>query len=480
MKLKISHLKLRTKFIGAIIIVVAVFGSINIFFNRQSTYKTLRRVVENRSLYLTQSLAERSTKLLLYEDLISLQSLLDQMTNSNMDVSYGFIVDGQNKVLVHTFGSFFPMELLNARVLKKEESSSFQLIRDEHGKLYRDVNVPILDGKLGCLHLGFSEKNLETITNKVVFVLTGMVLSFLIIGIIGAIIFSYWITNPVSKIARSFESINLDKEFKPLKIKTRDEINILANKFNEMAFRLQTAHSDLKKAQKSLIQTEKMASIGTLASGLTHEVSSPLAGLKNCLIRINKNPNKDQINRYFSLMMNAIQKIEKIVGSLLNLSRRDDYHFQSFHFHDTIDRALSFVDYKLKKSGVTIEKNFDEKLDFWFGDSHHIEQVIINLVLNAADAMPSGGKLSISSLCKNSKVHIEIEDTGSGISEKFIDKIFDPFFTTKEPGKGTGLGLSVSYNIVKEHEGDISVESEENMGTKFIITLPLNLQRDRK
>lgn len=107
------------------------------------------------------------------------------------------------------------------------------------------------------------------------------------------------------------------------------------------------------------------------------------------------------------------------------------------------------------------------------GDSQHIEQVIINLVLNAIDAMPRGGLLKISTSLKNSSAIVEIKDTGEGISPENIDKIFDPFFTTKEPGKGTGLGLSVSYNIIKEHGGNISVESEVNGGTKFTIAIPL-------
>lgn len=477
MKLGVPPLRLRTKFIIAIIIVVAIFGSLNIFFNRQSTYKALQREVDKRSLFLAQSLAERSTKLLLYEDLISLQLLLDQIRQSNTDVSYGFITDNQNNVVVHTFGFDFPMELLNANNLKKGESYHFQIISDEHNNRYQDIIVPILEGEIGFLRLGIAEKNLVATTNKVVIILTGMVLLFLVVGIIGAVIFAYWITNPISKIIKAFETINLNEEIKPLRIKTKDEINILANKFNEMAFRLQTAHLDLKKAQKGLIQTEKLASVGTLASGLTHEISSPLAGLKNCLIRIKKNPQKSQINRYFGLMMNAIQRIEKVVIGLLNFSRRDDYNFKPFNLPEIINRALSLVEYKLEKSGVEVEINLDEKLKNCVGDGQHIEQVIINLVLNAADAMSQGGKLSISSFCDNSSACIAIEDNGVGISPENIDKIFDPFFTTKEPGKGTGLGLSVSYNIIKEHGGDISVESEVNRGTKFIFTLPLDLKR---
>lgn len=475
MKTKIPSFKLRTKFIVAILIVVAVFGSLNILFNRRSTFRALKREVDNRSLFLALNLAKRSTKYLLYEDIISLQDMIDQVKESDTDVFYCFVIDDKKNVVVHSFNSVFPIKLLNANSLGKEQSYHFQLISDEQNNLYRDIIVPILDGKLGFLRLGMIEENLIASVNKVVIILTGMVIFFLIIGILGAVFFANWITNPISKITRAFETINLDEEFEPLSIKTKDEINILANKFNEMTFRLQKTHLDLKKAQRSLIRTEKLASVGTLASGLTHEISSPLAGLKNCLIRIKKNPQKDQINRYYGLMMNAIQKIEKVVAGLLDFSRRDDYHFKPFNLHASINKALSLVEYNFENYGIEVRKKFDERIKLCFGDSQHFEQVIINLVLNAVDAMPKGGQLNISSFLKNTTAIIKIQDTGMGITQENVDKIFDPFFTTKEPGKGTGLGLSVSFNIIREHGGDILVESELNKGTIFSISIPLGV-----
>lgn len=468
-------LKLRAKFIISTIIVITLFGLINILVNRQFSYKVLQRELDKRVLFLGKSIAQRSANLLLYEDWISLQHLLDEALDSDADIAYAFVVDRQNNVLVHTFGSGFPVGLLRAFSLKGVKSSSFHFIEDQHHNLYREIAIPLLEGNLGFLRLGIAEKHLEAATTKIIVFLTGMVLVFLFFGIIGAIFYSYWITNPVSRITKAFETIDLDDELTPLQVKTRDEISVLASKFNEMAIRLQNAHSDLKKAQNSLIQSEKLASIGNLASGLTHEISNPLAGLKNCLIRIQKNPNKTQINRYFGLMMNAIQKIEKVVVGLLDFSRKDVYQFKPFPLHKTIDRALSLVEYKFEKSNIRAERNYDRRLNTCVGDSQRIEQVIINLVLNSIDAMPGGGNLRIATSLDGPNVRLEIGDTGEGIAPENLDKIFDPFFTTKEPGKGTGLGLSVSYNIVKEHGGNISVKSEKGQGTRFVITFPLIL-----
>lgn len=475
MKFQTAPLKLRTKFIISTIIVITLFGLVNILANRQFSFKVLQQELDKRVLFLGKTIAQRSTNLLLYEDLISLQHLLDEALDSDADIAYAFVVDRQNNVLVHTFGSGFPVGLLSVFSLPDVKSVSFHFIEDQSRNLYREIAIPLLEGNLGFLRLGIAEKSLEATTTKIIVFLTGLVLVFLFFGILGAIFYAYWITNPVSRITKAFETIDLDHELTPLHVKTRDEISVLANKFNEMAIRLQNVHSDLKKAQNSLIQTEKLASIGNLASGLTHEISNPLAGLKNCLIRIQKNPNKTQINRYIKLMMNAIQKIEKVVVGLLDFSRKDVYQFKPFPLHRTIDRALSLVEYKFEKSNIRVERNYDRRLNTCVGDGQRIEQVIVNLVLNSIDAMPGGGDLWIATSREGPDVRLEIGDTGEGIAPENLDKIFDPFFTTKEPGKGTGLGLSVSYNIVREHGGNISVKSEKGQGTRFVITFPLIL-----
>lgn len=473
MKLHAAPLKLRSKFIISTIMVVTLFGLVNILVNRRFSFKVLQRELDKRVLFLGKTIAPRCTDLWLYEDWISLQHLLDGVLDADADIAYAFVVDNQNNVLVHNFGSGFPVGLLRAFSLQDVQGPTFHFIKDERQNLYREITIPLLEGDLGFLRLGIAEKHLEAVTTRIIVFLTGMVFIFLFFGILGAVFYATWITNPISKITKAFETIDLDSDIIPIRVKTKDEIRVLADKFNAMAIRLQRIHADLKKAQTSLIQTEKLASIGNLASGLTHEISNPLAGLKNCLIRIQKNPGQAQINRYFKLMMNAIQKIEKVVVGLLDFSRQDVYQFKPFSLPRAIDRALSLAEYKFEKSKIRVERNYDRRLNTCVGDGQRIEQVIINLVLNSIDAMPGGGNLRITTFLDGPRIRLEIEDTGEGISPENLDKIFDPFFTTKEPGKGTGLGLSVSYNIVKEHGGDITVKSEEGQGTIFVITFPL-------
>ncbi|MFQ6083855.1 MAG: ATP-binding protein [Candidatus Aminicenantia bacterium] len=472
--MKDIKLKLRTKFTLAILTVVLIFGSINIILIRKSTLKALREELENRGLFIVQSLAERSTEFLLYEDYISLQQLVDEIKDLDKDVVYSFITDNQGKVIVHTFEHGFPVELIQANPISKEKNYNVQLIYDKNKKfLYRDIAVPILDGEIGIVRVGIAEKNIARQTNKAITILTGMVIVFLIIGIVGAFIFAYLITNPISKIVDVSETLNLDEKAEPIRVKTYDEIEYLANKFNEMVQRLQSAHQELKNAQEKLIQTEKLASIGTLASGLTHEINNPLAGLKNCLNRIKKTPDKNEILKYINLMFNALEKIENVVRGLLDFSRKRDYNFESISINEVIERAYSLVQYQLENNSIKVKKDLDETIGLCKGDAHQLEQVMVNLILNSIDAMPKRGGLILKTFQNKNKVYIIVEDTGIGISGKHLNKIFDPFFTTKETGKGTGLGLSVSYNIIKAHRGEILVESQEGKGTKLTVSLPV-------
>jgi signal transduction histidine kinase len=132
------------------------------------------------------------------------------------------------------------------------------------------------------------------------------------------------------------------------------------------------------------------------------------------------------------------------------------------------------MSFRLERANISVEMRLDNNVKLCLGDSHHIEQVIVNLIINALDAMPNGGKLRIVSVFHDSTACFQVKDTGIGISPENINKIFDPFFSTKEPGKGTGLGLAVSYNIIEKHQGHISVESEVDRGTLFEVYLPLN------
>ena len=238
--------------------------------------------------------------------------------------------------------------------------------------------------------------------------------------------------------------------------------------------------TDRKRMEQQLIFSEKMAAIGELAAGVAHEINNPLDGLLNCILRIKRNPNNVvQTQEYLDLMEEAIRRIEATIGKLLDFSRPHELTLTAININDVVNETIGLIEYGAAEKGIQIETEFQDQLALIHGDEHLLEQVILNLSLNAITAMPDGGKLQfvtdetiLDPLLGQPSVNVKVVDTGIGISKTVQDRIFDPFYTTQITAKGTGLGLSVSDRIVRQHHGVIEVESEEGHGSTFTVKLP--------
>jgi two-component system NtrC family sensor kinase len=232
--------------------------------------------------------------------------------------------------------------------------------------------------------------------------------------------------------------------------------------------------TDRSELESRLVQADKLSSIGLLAAGVAHEVNTPLAVISTYAQMLAKQVSGDeQKSKLLEKIAKQTFRASEIVNSLLNFSRTSSTEFVELEVNRTIRETLSLIDHQLQKTSVRTELSLDEALPKLKGNAGKLQQVFLNLFLNARDAMPDGGMLAIRTWASASAVSIEVSDTGMGISPEHLARIYDPFFTTKAPKKGTGLGLSVTYGIVREHGGTIEVESQVGQGTRFIIELPL-------
>jgi PAS domain S-box-containing protein len=227
--------------------------------------------------------------------------------------------------------------------------------------------------------------------------------------------------------------------------------------------------------QQQLVTSEKLASIGLLSAGVAHEINTPLTGISSYVQILQRKLTDSHYAQILGKIEVQTERVSRIVKNLLNFARNPaESAFHKVNIVDSLQEIISLIDYKLKAMNIKQEMNLAPVKLVW-AQSERLQQVFINIILNAIDAMPKGGTLRIDGTQEGDKVVVKIADSGSGIQKQHLPHIFDPFFTTKGLGKGTGLGLSISYAIIKEHDGHIEVESEMGKGTCFTITIPADL-----
>ncbi len=234
--------------------------------------------------------------------------------------------------------------------------------------------------------------------------------------------------------------------------------------------------------EEQLQQNDKLSSIGLLAAGVAHEVNTPLAGISSySQMLMQQIPETDPRHQLLQKIHRQTSRASSIVNNLLNFSRVSDARLAPVDLNRVLDDTIQLLEAQLRNTEIEVVRAYADALPLAAGNAAKLQQVFMNLILNARDAMPGGGKLEITTATATDfeALRISFRDTGSGIAPEHLAKIYDPFFTTKQIGKGTGLGLAVSYGIVRDHGGDIVVESKLGEGTTFHISLPLAAARQQ-
>ncbi|OHC11943.1 MAG: hypothetical protein A3K50_06020 [Planctomycetes bacterium RIFOXYD12_FULL_42_12] len=238
---------------------------------------------------------------------------------------------------------------------------------------------------------------------------------------------------------------------------------------------LRHAYEELKSMQNQLLQAEKMVSIGLLASSFAHELDTPLTTISGYCELLEEDIRDEKLLSRIKIISEQIIKCQKTIRNLLDFSRKSTCEKKLCNIHHLINNALLLVEHRLKIHKINLRKTFDNNVPPLLVDGNQIQQVVLNLVNNAVDALPQGGDISIETRLNTEAKSIEVvfEDNGIGISSEDQNRVFIPFFTTKEPGKGTGLGLSICNNVISAHNGKISLESRIGNGTRFVVSLPI-------
>ena len=309
-------------------------------------------------------------------------------------------------------------------------------------------------------------------------VVVGLVI-VLIAAVFGVVV-SRRITRPLERLSRAVRKIAKGDFDVNVAIKSSDEIGELSTSFNDMASELKERESSLKNAQHALVQSEKMAAVGTLSAGLAHEVKNPLSAvLGYTQLSKRKLDQPEALKQHLDTIETETRRCNEIIGNLMQFSRQEKGEHSPISVNEVVEKSIAIVNHQLALTDVKIESELADSLPDTLGNANQLQQVLMNLMINAQQAMgKDGGTVDLATLVERDSVLITVSDTGPGIEADIATKIFEPFFTTKPAGQGTGLGLSVTYGIIKDHGGDISVERAEGGGAKFVISLPLEVERN--
>ena len=359
--------------------------------------------------------------------------------------------------------------------------TAYEPIRDVAGRI------------VGILYVGMLERPYLDTANRVMVTFT-LIAALCVAFLLVILYFSTTrIVQPLHEMVVATREIAKGDLSHKVEVNSRDEIGTLADSFNRMTEDLRQANEklmdwgrtlerkveertqELRQVQSHLIQSEKLASIGKLAAGIAHEINNPLGGvLIYSHLLLEDTPPSHPHHENLKKIVKETTRCKDIVKGILDFARPKEPHRTQTDIHDLLDRCLAFTEQQALFQNIRVERAYAPDLPWIIADGGQLQQVFMNIIFNAAEAMAGNGLLTLrTSLDPNGdKVSIKITDTGHGIKDEDKKRLFEPFFTTKDVGQGTGLGLAICYGIIQKHGGTIDVGSEVGRGTTFTIRLP--------
>lgn len=434
----------------------------------------------------------------------ALQHTIDRFSATAGELAGLTIVDTNLRVLVDRdtkkVGSLNKDPLLNETLAS---GTLVKKVKPYRGKDHLFLSAPLYQGAeirgalQAVLSLSDIEESMATFQHTLLVFTVTTALAFIVIG---SVLLTRYLVKPLEKLIKATEDITEGYVPQPLETTGQNEIGTLSLSLARMTDKLkddkqeienhihslEESNAQLKRAQHEVIRSEKLSSLGRLAAGVAHEIGNPIGiilGYVEILRQQDNTPveHADALSR----LENEVMRIDNIIRELLSFSRPTTVAPHPILVNSIIEDAASFIAHQKAFRRIQLELHLAEDLPRVMADEGQLQQVLVNLFLNAMDAMPEGGTVSITtghsslgrtdfpeSVSAPPAMSITVKDTGTGIEGKDLNKIFDPFYTTKCPGKGTGLGLSVCLSIVESFGGRLSVESPSGQGAIFRITLP--------
>ncbi|MEJ2639366.1 MAG: HAMP domain-containing protein [Desulfosarcinaceae bacterium] len=396
------------------------------------------------------------------------------------DQGYAFVIDGKGRVTGHPRYAPYEYNLKTAPEPSLKALIAEMITGTSGWKAYVHEKIdkvaafaPVgLMGWSMAVTIPLDEFTKEARAIKIRVIQVGAIV--LICAVLGVTFLAYYLLRPVGRLVAATNKIAQGDLNQTIPVQTRDELGDLTRSFNHMV-------RNLSRIQQELVRSEKLFSLGRLSAGVAHEIRNPLNAIKGAMVHIQRRRRQDPlVNEYTQLVSEEIDRLNTFVTEFLYFARQSKPKLVPTSVYQLFEATQKLFQEQAAQLNIRFHNQLDPHLPELLVDPHQIEQVIVNLLINAMDALPDGGDIVISSCVLKShkpphtaeKVRLEIRDNGMGIAEEHLDAIFDPFFSTKEAG--TGIGLPLSLSIVENHNGQMTVEPRQANGVKVTIELPLN------
>jgi len=474
-----------------IILVLSGYGYFHIMSRRDILIRKMK--VEVRSI--GQTLKVLLEKVSIPQEINYVQEVIDHVEEDEKIL--GILVYHKEKDLLFRSRSLEEttspyLELIKKSIEEKRPQEEFQVYKNFSVFSYtfplqdrRGINM----GGVSILQqTSYMEEEIQQAKWSIVIII------FVLVGgtvILVLFVTKRWISRPISQLTEGIKRMATGQLNTQIELKGEDELSQLAQAFNQMAIDLKEAQEKILREsekklelERSLRQSEKLATIGQLASGLAHEIGTPLSIISGrAELMKRKLDGKEGTEKNLDVILHQTERITKIIQQLLGFVRKKRPEQRSVDVRALLGTTLDFLGPQIQKQKVRVLKTIEGDLPPLTGDPDQLQQVFLNLFLNAIQSMPQGGELRLlvtpewisrEGLDEGQRHYVKIcvEDTGEGMGKEVIENIFNPFFSTKEREKGTGLGLTVSRGIIQDHEGWIDVESELGKGSVFKVYLP--------
>jgi two-component system NtrC family sensor kinase len=514
---------LKTKIILSVIIVVVVIEGVFLYLNIKALSHEILTKTDEEAFNLSETIRLSIRNAMIKDRRDEYQRIIDDVAQRKGIVEVR-IFNKQGEITVSSdrskVGTVVDKKAEACYGCHREDEAKVLLPSDSKTRIYQVGNQKLLGlinpiyneptcyschpktlNVLGVLDTMISlesfEKEKAQIYNRMT--ISGVV-SVIILSFLLSLLLTRFVNRPIDKLlAATKKAAHGDLE-QTVGVRSHDELGELAGSFNNMIselkrsrdaiegwtqtleHRVQERTQELQQVQDQLIRAGKMAALGELAAGVAHEINNPLTGVLTFSSLMLKKV--DESHPWKKDLENIVQQTTRcrnIVRGLLDFARQRKPDKKEWDMHALLEQTLTLMEKQAPFQNIKINKEFKGTLPMLFVDGDQIQQVFMNILLNAADAMTeNGGTLTIQTEFRDGMATVSFADTGCGIPKEHLSKLFDPFFTTKQTGKGTGLGLAISYGIIQSHSGDIEVESEVGKGSTFRVKLPIEKQSEER